>query len=576
MEDWDGKHDAVTEPTNSSTFSEMTDQGVFKVESDPDPLPSSEPAPSSYEHAPVEPQEPNQEEINLFEECSQPELVDPNDLGPETRREISAGDTVRETGYATVEDKRVGQNATGSDLPTRGVLGAFLTLSKTKKATKRRFAQPKKDPDQPVILILDSLGQTRSGAVRALKDWLSAEGKAKRGMEAVITENGYYPKCSQIPTQDNWSDCGVYLLGYAEKFFQDPDQFKYRLLAGEMSAKTDWPELEPKQMRTSMRNVIIECAKEKKITRVRGKQAKMMTTPASTNDNRPLKSASPDLSLTSPRDSSLRRLASPFMSPKPSSIMPGGTSSAGEPRSNDVVSPARSLTRSSSERLGPDVRIPRPAGKSHNARAVKAEVLPRTQRPLPELLRLATREQQHNMEYHPPAMGASARKPAMSPQQQAVRPLVRRSPSDQNHREGSVPDVPIEIPGSQQELSQRKASPRKSPAKPSPTKQSRAGSSSYVQELQAAVSLEAMPSSYCRDNATNHRREAYSRSESPMLMDRMALLDRAEEAQSWLMDLGSPAADAMDIDSSLRGGVVNETPEPNDGHFTSMEQEEGG
>jgi len=61
-----------------------------------------------------------------------------------------------------------------------------------------------------------------------------------------------------------------------------------------------------------------------------------------------------------------------------------------------------------------------------------------------------------------------------------------------------------------------------------------------------------------------------------MLMDRMALLDRAEEAQSWLMDLGSPAADAMDIDSSLRGGVVNETPEPNDGHFTSMEQEEGG
>jgi sentrin-specific protease 7 len=36
----------------------------------------------------------------------------------------------------------------------------------------------------------------------------------KRGMEAEITAKGLYPKASKIPIQDNFSDCGVFVLAY--------------------------------------------------------------------------------------------------------------------------------------------------------------------------------------------------------------------------------------------------------------------------------------------------------------------------------------------------------------------------
>ncbi|KAF2689022.1 cysteine proteinase, partial [Lentithecium fluviatile CBS 122367] len=71
-------------------------------------------------------------------------------------------------------------------------------------------------------------------AVRALKDYIREEGRDKRGMDAVITQNAFYAKSDQIPLQENFSDCGVYLLGYTQKFFEDPDRFKNRLLSGQM------------------------------------------------------------------------------------------------------------------------------------------------------------------------------------------------------------------------------------------------------------------------------------------------------------------------------------------------------
>ena len=110
----------------------------------------------------------------------------------------------------------------------QGILSHLQLATPPTKAKVKRKSLPKRDPDQPVVIVLDSLtGNSRSGAVRALKDWIIAEGDHKRGMKAVIKENGYYPKDTQIPMQDNWTDCGVYLLGYVEKFFQNPDASNY-------------------------------------------------------------------------------------------------------------------------------------------------------------------------------------------------------------------------------------------------------------------------------------------------------------------------------------------------------------
>jgi hypothetical protein len=132
----------------------------------------------------------------------------------------------------------------------------------TGKKPKRKPVLPKRDPTNPVIVILDSLGSTRTNAVRALKSWLKAEGMEKRGMEVEIKEKGLYPKASQIPMQDNFSDCGVFVLGYATKFLQDPDTFRIKILTGEMSAHTDWPDMKPSVMRTDLRNILFDLHKK--------------------------------------------------------------------------------------------------------------------------------------------------------------------------------------------------------------------------------------------------------------------------------------------------------------------------
>ncbi|KAF1847720.1 uncharacterized protein K460DRAFT_403048 [Cucurbitaria berberidis CBS 394.84] len=201
------------------------------------------------------------DEPNLFDEESRLNLVDREDTGPDDGLQAEA------------KIAHVAESESDAEVVPKGIFSS-LSAVRAKKKAKRKFPQAKKDPNQPIILILDSLGQVRSSTVRALKDWLAAEGEAKRGMEAIIKEKGYYPKASQIPRQDNWTDCGVYLLGYVEKFFQDPDEFKNKLLTGEMSAHEDWPELKPREMRKAMRETICQIAEEQQAARKVEKKAK--------------------------------------------------------------------------------------------------------------------------------------------------------------------------------------------------------------------------------------------------------------------------------------------------------------
>lgn len=195
-----------------------------------------------------------EEDANLFEETIS--LIDRDDTGG--TQPSARADEADAMSLETKDDILEDLEATADANPTiqdQLVQGASLTKNKTK-----RKAFSRRDPEQPVVVVLDSLGgMSRSGAVRTLKDWIAAEGKSKRGMEAVIKENGYYPKSSQIPMQNNWSDCGVYLLGYVEKFFQNPEEFMHKLLTGSMSAKEDWPELKPSEMRHKIRDIIFDC-----------------------------------------------------------------------------------------------------------------------------------------------------------------------------------------------------------------------------------------------------------------------------------------------------------------------------
>ena len=217
---------------------------------------------------------PNQQEDddpNLFEE----EILSLVKRD-QTETDIQYGPEVGAT-YSIFQEPTAGtMNAEAKD--TLFELPSRRNASSAKNKSKRRPI-PKKDPNQPLIVVLDSLGGTaRSGAVRALKDWIAAEGKNRRSMEVVIKENGYYPKATQIPMQSNWTDCGVYLLGYVEKLFQNPDEFKDKLLTGSMSAEEDWPELKPSMMRDKMREIIFECHSQQEKTRRAQRKAKNGTT----------------------------------------------------------------------------------------------------------------------------------------------------------------------------------------------------------------------------------------------------------------------------------------------------------
>lgn len=89
-------------------------------------------------------------------------------------------------------------------------------------ATNASTHQPIK---QPLILIFDSLaGASRSRVVATLRDYLTCEYKIKvPGAPIHVFNKDNMPgHCVKVPQQNNFTDCGLYLLQYVEQFFKDP------------------------------------------------------------------------------------------------------------------------------------------------------------------------------------------------------------------------------------------------------------------------------------------------------------------------------------------------------------------
>lgn len=105
-----------------------------------------------------------------------------------------------------------------------------------------------------VIITLDSFGITRPLAIKNLKEYLREEAKTKRGMliddPAGVTAKG-------LPLQNNFSDCGLYTIGYLKEFLRDPAKFVEKVLQKGMDAE-DWTEpMNSSQMRDSLRSTIM-------------------------------------------------------------------------------------------------------------------------------------------------------------------------------------------------------------------------------------------------------------------------------------------------------------------------------
>lgn len=137
-----------------------------------------------------------------------------------------------------------------------------LAASSSKKRKRKSFPPGKKlDPTEPAIVTFDSLAVAHSPTVRILKDYLKAEAHEKRSM---IFDDSQIKGMTAvgIPKQDNYCDCGPYLLGYMDRFLEDPKGFIEKTMRKKLDLEKDWPRLDPSNLRSGMRDLLLDLHKE--------------------------------------------------------------------------------------------------------------------------------------------------------------------------------------------------------------------------------------------------------------------------------------------------------------------------
>ncbi|KAM9798278.1 sentrin-specific protease 6 [Neosynchiropus ocellatus] len=108
---------------------------------------------------------------------------------------------------------------------------------------------------QPCILIMDSLrGPARSSVIKTLREYLEVEWEVRKGTQRSFGKDSMKGSSPRVPQQDNFSDCGVYVLQYVESFFENPiSSFHLPLNL------SDWfPQQRMKTKRQEIRGLILQ------------------------------------------------------------------------------------------------------------------------------------------------------------------------------------------------------------------------------------------------------------------------------------------------------------------------------
>lgn len=112
---------------------------------------------------------------------------------------------------------------------------------------------------QPCILLMDSLrGPSRSNVVKILREYLEVEWEVKKGSKRSFSKDVMRGSNPKVPQQNNFSDCGVYILQYVESFFENP------ILNFELPMNlVNWfPPPRMKTKREEIRNIILQLQEE--------------------------------------------------------------------------------------------------------------------------------------------------------------------------------------------------------------------------------------------------------------------------------------------------------------------------
>lgn len=132
-----------------------------------------------------------------------------------------------------------------------------------KAKPKKKRGGLKLEPDQTAIVTFDSLDANRSPTVKVLREYICKEADSKRKVEIKSPSTVIKGMRAQnIPLQPNYSDCGLYLLAYMERFVRSPDEFITKVLQREMNVDEDWPPLGSGLLRLRMRNFLDQLYQE--------------------------------------------------------------------------------------------------------------------------------------------------------------------------------------------------------------------------------------------------------------------------------------------------------------------------
>ncbi|XP_028846303.1 sentrin-specific protease 6 isoform X2 [Denticeps clupeoides] len=142
---------------------------------------------------------------------------------------------------------------------TQDNMATFENTINTVKKSKGIHPKPASN-EKPCILIMDSLGHYRSSVVKTLQEYLEVEWRTKKGTLRTFQQGAMEGYCPSVPQQDNFSDCGVYLLQYVESFFESPLQS----FLAPMDLSHWFPQKVVKKKRYEIRKLILKMHKQQK------------------------------------------------------------------------------------------------------------------------------------------------------------------------------------------------------------------------------------------------------------------------------------------------------------------------
>ena len=137
--------------------------------------------------------------------------------------------------------------------------------SSSEKKSRGRSARVRKlNSHEPAIIILDSLTAPRRSTMGILKEYLITEGDHRRSFD-LETSDFRGINATKIPTQNNFCDCGLYLLSYVSEFLRDPSGFVEKVMHREPIAFSD---IDPHVLRTIIRSLLQSLYEEQKQSRL--------------------------------------------------------------------------------------------------------------------------------------------------------------------------------------------------------------------------------------------------------------------------------------------------------------------